>query len=175
MDEYNPNLPCNPGIFELFKERMEEHRNLVKSYPSGTKFECKGCGDCCRWAYSFFEIELSLFERLIKLGVPQPHGAWLLIDDEIRIGMPVFPEKSKGDLSQFSFTGLLPPSHLEWLRFTGRRHGYWRLVSLNRVVIYSPVDCIHLTEEILCDDYENRPQLCREYYCGKYPLEEEAE
>lgn len=165
-DEYNPALPANPGIFEIFKKNMEKHRDLVKSHPPGTKFECHRCGDCCTWAYVFFKIDTSLFAQMMKIGPPQPHGHWFIVGNGMKIVMPVF---SKGEIIPFSIEGDLPPSHMEWLRYTGRRHGYWRLTSMDRMVIYSPVDCIHLTKEKLCRDYKNRVKMCKDYFCGKHP------
>lgn len=30
-----------------------------------------------------------------------------------------------------------------------------------------PFRCPHLTKDNMCDDYENRPKVCREYKCWK--------
>jgi len=57
---------------------------------------------------------------------------------------------------------------------SGRTHGYWVLdVKSDKVLVYSPIPCMQLTkddDEYHCIIYKDRPQICRDYTCGRHPI-----
>lgn len=154
-------LPGNPRIYETVREFLMRQRRFVSrtKWAPGTKFECKGCGDCCTWNYLILKADEDLAKAL-RRQTKYPHGAWHLVEgkSQIRIQMP-----------GFVVMGNIPAKQEEFLRVTGSTWGYW-VLSGKSVVIYNPVPCIHLTEDKRCAIYEERPQVCRNYSCGRWPI-----
>lgn len=165
-------LPSNPRLMELFRTFCIRQKAFIQAtkWPPGTKFECIKCGDCCTWNFCNFVPSEAMVERLHFYGGKYPHGVWLLLGDRLKIIMPYQRKPEDLDeLGEFSFSGLMPPNHIIFLRETGRRHGYWVLNQNNRIIIYSPMPCIHLTNN-LCGIYEKRPHICTMYLCNRYPI-----
>lgn len=169
-EEYREDNPGNPRLMDTFRDYTERLKKFVTGtiWPPGTKFECRGCGDCCTWHYYKFPIDKALKDHLLSM-MPEPHGFWLLLDDHLRIELPVWNQAKNGEIPKFFVKGTIPENHLTFHKVTGRRHGYWVLYE-STIIVYSPVSCIHLNEEGLCDIYEERPRVCRQYLCGKYPV-----
>ncbi|MCK4266699.1 MAG: YkgJ family cysteine cluster protein [Thermoplasmata archaeon] len=127
-------------------------------WPPGTKFECRGCGDCCKWNF----IILSPGEELaamLRERAKYPHGSWIVEEERIRLQMP-----------GFFFKGTVPKNQLEFITRTGRSWGYWVLNARDKVALYNPTACIHLMEEDRCAIYEERPRACVAYFCGRHPV-----
>jgi len=164
-EEYDPDNAGNPRLMETFDQYVGRLRRFVKQteWPPGTKMDCIGCGDCCTWHFWKFKAPADLRDELHKHMV-EPHGNWAVVEGALKLTMPL------GEGRAFFFKGDLPPNHLEFHLVTGRHHGYWVLNKEGMVVNYSPVSCIHLDEDMMCDIYETRPRVCRMYYCGKYPI-----
>ncbi len=158
-------LPGNPRMTETVERFLGRQRKFISSlqFPPGTKFECIGCGDCCRWNYVMLNTDLELTEKL-RERAKYPHGPWTLISDvgeegRIRVEMP-----------GFMFIGNIPPDQTEFIIRTGRRWGYWTLNARDKVVLYNPTPCIHHGEDSKCRIYEDRPRVCRVYFCGRHPI-----
>ncbi len=155
-------LPGNPRMCETVKEFLIRQRRFVSrtKWPPGTRFECKGCGDCCTWNFIILNLDKDLAKELQK-RVKHPHGSWYLMEEkgQIRVQMP-----------NFSFIGNIPPEHMEFIVRTGRRWGYWVLNVREKVVLYNPTPCIHLTEDKRCAIYEERPHVCQIGSCRRWPI-----
>ena len=43
-------LPGNPRMCETISQFLRRQRKFISklNFPPGTKFECIGCGDCCK-------------------------------------------------------------------------------------------------------------------------------
>lgn len=154
-------LTGNPAICETVGEFLQRRRELVTEakWPEGTKFRCEKCGDCCNWNYLILNVDEEL-NALLRGMVKYPHGSWVMEDPgHIAVSMP-----------GFTFTGNIPPSQTDYIMRTGRNWGYWVLNTHDQIVLYNPTPCIHLTDDKLCGIYENRPLVCREYYCRRHPI-----
>jgi Fe-S-cluster containining protein len=165
-EEFDEENEGNPRLMDTFEEYIARLKKFVTTtqWPPGTKFDCVGCGDCCTWHFYKFKAPADLQDEL-KSHMPEPHGYWAVQEEGLRLTMPL---KEEG--KAFWFKGKLPPSHLELHKVTGRLHGYWVLNKKGMIVNYSPVSCIHLNEKNRCDIYDDRPRVCQQYYCGKYPI-----
>ena len=135
------------------------------------KYECRRCGDCCMWNYYVLDVttEPKLLDQLYMLA-KYPHGYWVLVQDKIILYMPFWSKKQNGSLD---FEGNLPDKHIEHLTKTGRMHGYWVLSGSDKILVYNPVPCVHLIKDgelYACAIYEDRPQVCKDYSCGRYPI-----
>ena len=148
---------------ETVRQFLSKQRELVgkTEWPPGTKFECRQCGECCKWNFTMLKIDEELNEKLRSL-VKYPHGSWDLMDEnKLRLAMP-----------GISFIGLIPPNHTEFLKITGRTWGYWVLNEKGKIILYCPTTCIHLKDDGLCAIYEKgRPQVCNPYFCKRYPIQ----
>ena len=153
-------LPGNPRMCETVEQFLGRQRKFTSSlkYHPGTKFEFIGCGDCCKWNYIMLETDEDLINKLEEMA-KYPHGGWAMIkENRIRVEMP-----------GFSFIGNIPPDQSEFIMRTGRRWGYWTVNARGKVVLYNPTPCIHL-EDNKCGIYEDRPRVCRVYFCGRHPI-----
>jgi len=153
-------LPGNPRVCEVAYEQWEFLQE--RPYPAGMSWECKRCGDCCRWNFMVLRpMELGAVRKMVaelRSRAEYPHGSWdLTEDDELRMKMP-----------GASFTGMRQPEQAEFLRLTGRAWGYWVLKG-GQVVLYNPTSCIHLSEDNLCEIYDDRPETCQAYSCRRFP------
>jgi len=110
----------------------------------------------------------------------QPHGLWMLKPYGSSIDIYLLNSTSLrneghpwyADLISaipIHFSADLPEDHLEYLRVTGRMHGYWVLDD-DMLVIYSPTVCRHLVDGVVCAIYERRPKVCQDYCCWRYPV-----
>lgn len=173
MSEFDEkNQPGNPYLLETVQDFLQRLKATTqkRKFPPGTKFECHRCGECCKWHY--FHLNISnqkLLDQMYMFGLPQPHGYWVLFDGKINCYMPVWSKEMEKKL--FHFDGFLPKLHTNFLNRTRRKHGYWVLNENDKVVIYCPVRCIHLTENNLCSIYPDRPEICRMYSCERYPVQ----
>ena len=163
-------LPFNPVLNETVVEFLSRQKAMKapEDYPEGTKFECRRCGDCCKWNYYKLDTGTKLVDQLYMVGPKRPHGYWVLMD-KLHCYMPIKPGTEKQ--TQFHFEANLPELHVEFCRRTGRTWGYWVLDAEDKVVIYCPIECQHLAENNECTIYPDRMQICREYMCGRYPVE----
>ena len=166
-EEFNlERLSGNPRMCEVVEDFLTRQRKFVAQikWPPGTKFECKGCGDCCKWYFLILITGEKLVEKL-RGRAKYPHGFWHLREEgRIEVRMP-----------NFYFIGLCPPAQAEFLTVTSRTWGYWVLNARGKVVLYNPVPCIHLAEENQCAIYEEeqggpRPRVCQMYYCRRWPI-----
>lgn len=155
---------------ETFREFVHRQRKFVTQikWPPGTRFECRRCGDCCTWNFWNFRVPLETLELIKRESKSSTHGNWILLKNRLRCALPIRVDEN--EYKEFIFSGLLPPDHLEFLEVTGRFHGYWVLNENDRIVVYSPVKCIHLTDEGLCGIYMDRPRVCQVYICRRYPV-----
>uniref|UniRef100_A0A6M3M1V3 Putative zinc-or iron-chelating protein n=1 Tax=viral metagenome TaxID=1070528 RepID=A0A6M3M1V3_9ZZZZ len=170
--------PFNPKIYETFREFLKRQKEKIPRYPVGTEFKCIQCGECCTWHYFEANIEPNIREKLLEYST-HPHGLWMLRPYGMSIDIyqldPGSMKKENrpwfGDLISaipIHFSAELPEDHLEYLRVTGRMHGYWVLDDL--LVIYSPTVCRHLVDGVVCAIYEKRPKVCQDYCCWRYPV-----
>ena len=169
MDEENQ--PFNAVLNETVAEFLEKQKaKLRKILPEDGKYECRRCGDCCKWNYYHLNIDnQNLIDKLYMEGTKMPHGYWVLIEGKMNFYMPTWKgKKNKSKLVHFD--GALPPKHTEFLKVTGRMHGYWVLNKNDKVVVYSPTPCEHLTKKNMCRIYAKRPEICKDYLCGRYPV-----
>lgn len=170
-DEIDGSLPFNPKLNETVVEFLSRQRIAGKRDPD-KEYECRRCADCCRWNYYKLDAGQKLVDQLYMLGPKRPHGYWVLLDN-LHCYMPVRPGEK--DATLFHFEGKIPDSQISFSRRTGRTWGYWVLDDDDKVVMYCPIECRHLTENNLCAIYNDRPQVCRDYLCGRYPVEEGME
>jgi len=172
MNREDLELPGSPLLLRTVKDFLMEQKKQLKETggPDG-EYKCLRCGDCCRWNFYSLDIKPKLLDQLYMLGAPYPHGYWVLIERKIHCYMPVWSKQDESNLLHFD--GFLPDKHIEFLIRTGRRHGYWVLDTENdKILVYNPVPCIHLVDEgeaTHCDIYEDRPQVCVDYTCERYP------
>lgn len=159
-------LPFNPKMNETVVEFLNR-QGIMSSPDPDLKYECRRCGDCCRWFYYKLIVPQDLADQLY-MRFEAPHGYWVLTD-KLQCYMPVRP--GEPDAQIFHFEGNLPEGHVDYCVTAGRRWGYWVLEEKDKVVVYSPVKCIHLVDENVCDIYEDRPDICRAYQCGRYPVD----
>lgn len=155
-------LPGNPRMNEAVETFLLRQRKFIGKldFPPGTKFECIGCGDCCKWNFFILNTDLDLIGKLREL-TKYPHGSWTLIEPKrIRVEMP----------PGFVFMGNIPQDQSEFIMRTGRRWGYWVLNERGKVVLYNPTPCIHLLEDNSCGIYDDRPRVCKAYFCGRHPI-----
>jgi len=154
-------LSGNPRISETVEEFLARKREFVSQivWPPGIEYECKKCGDCCTWNFNVVKIDEEKI-RILRERAKYPHGSWILNEDrQLTVKMP-----------GLSFTGSMPPVHIEYINRTGRHWGYWVLNARGNVVLYNPTPCIHLTEDKTCGIYENRPRACVAYSCRRHPI-----
>lgn len=154
--------PGNPRLCETVEQFLRRQKKAIgqTTWPPGTKFECKGCGDCCKWNFIVMDNDENLANEL-RARVNYPHGSWTLIEElRIRIEMP----------PGFSVIGRIPDTTSEFLMRTGRRWGYWVLNERGKVILYNPTPCIHLRDDGLCNIYDDRPAVCETYFCKRYPI-----
>lgn len=159
-------LPGNPRMCETVKEFLTRQRKFVSQihWPSGIEFECKKCADCCSWNFIVMNMDEELTSAL-RERAKYPHGSWVMEEDsKITIWMP-----------GYRFGGNIPADQTEYIMKTGRHWGYWVLNVHEKVVLYNPTPCIHLTEDKLCGIYEDRPHVCKIYFCRRYPILRTAE
>lgn len=166
-------LSGNPCLQETVRSFLERQKKMLSEDPKfkAEKYECRRCGDCCMWNYYVLDIttEPKLLDQLYMLA-KYPHGYWVLVQDKIILYMPFWSKKQNGSLD---FEGNLPDKHIEHLTKTGRMHGYWVLDKNDKILVYNPVPCVHLIKDgdlYACAIYEDRPQVCRSYICGRYPV-----
>lgn len=171
LDEVNQ--PANPKLNETVHQFLLRQKQLAdeRKYPTATIFRCIRCGDCCRYNYYHMNVsEKGLLDKLYMLN-KFPNGYWVLTDGGKLCGyMPLWDNPKSNMLS---FDGPLPEGHIDFLTRTGRRHGYWILAKeTEEMVIYTPVPCVHLIngDPASCGIYENRPEICKNYSCRRYPL-----
>lgn len=160
-EEFEEDHPGNPRLCETVTDFLRRQRKFIgkTKWPPGTKFECRGCGDCCKWYFIILETDEKLINAL-RERVTYPHGSWNLTEkDKLFIGMP-----------GFNFIGICPPKQIDFLRRTDRTWGYWVLNPRGKVVLYNPTPCTHLQEDGLCDTYDDRPRVCSVYFCRRYPI-----
>jgi Fe-S-cluster containining protein len=154
-------LPGNPRLCDTTQQFLSRQRRFIgrTTWPPGTEFECRGCGDCCKWNFIILETDEKLITAL-RARAKHPHGSWNLTEeDKLYVGMP-----------GFSFIGICPPKQAEFLRVSGRTWGYWVLNEREKVVVYNPTPCIHIQDDGLCAIYEDRPEVCESYFCRRYPI-----
>ena len=164
-------LPFNPKFNETVVEFLSRQK-IPENHPEGTRFECRNCGDCCKWNYYKLDIPQGLRDELYMSGPRRPHGYWVLME-KLHCYMPINPGSKKGSL--YHFEADIPEQHVEFCVRTGRTWGYWVLDDAGKVVVYCPMECQHLTKEKLCGIHRERPQVCREYMCSRYPVGGEQE
>lgn len=177
IDEKDLELPGHPCLQETVTEFLRRQKELLSKAPEfkAEAYECRRCGDCCEYNFYALKIQSKLLKQLYTLAV-YPHGYWVIIEDKIHCYMPVWSREAKSDLLHFD--GYLPKDHIEFLSRTGRRHGYWVLdTEKERIMIYNPVPCEQFIKNIenkaACSIYSDRPQICRDYTCGRYPIKED--
>ncbi len=154
-------MPGNPRLCETVKDfiRRQQEFGRLTQWPPGTEFECKGCGDCCEWHFILLNANKE-FVKVTRARVKDPHGFWRLVEKRrIKIQMP-----------DFLFVAIGPPNLIEFLTITGRTWGYWVLNQNEEIVLYNPIPCIHLTEDRRCAIYEERPKVCKPYFCRRHPI-----
>lgn len=173
-------LPGNPRMTETVEDFLTRQRKFITSlkFPPGTKFECIGCGDCCKWNYIMLNTDEALIGKLKGL-VKYPHGSWGMIKEgrvQVQMGYMKAIDVEEGDEgpdlvpASFSFIGNIPPNQSEFIMVTGRRWGYWTVNDRGKVVLYNPTPCIHHDDETQCGIYLERPRVCRTYFCGRHPI-----
>jgi len=166
-------LPFNPILCMTIAEFLDQQKVEACRDPDA-QYECRQCGDCCRWNYYNLNPPQTLIDQLYMVGPRHPHGYWVLIkersESKLHLYMPTWTPK-EGEAKLFHFDGSIPEKHLDFCWRTGRTHGYWVLNEKGKIVVYCPCECQHLTENNLCAIYEDRPLVCREYLCGRYPVE----
>ena len=174
LDEENQ--PSNPALNETIHQFLEAQRMYAEKqdYPPDTVFKCTRCGDCCRYNYYHLKVEDRRFLDRLHMLNKNPNGHWILTPEGNFAGyMPVFKKKQ---MEMISFEGPIPEKHVEFQMRTGRRHGYWVLTKgTDEIVVYYPVPCMHLIdhgpEELTeCTIYADRPEICRNYSCRRYPV-----
>lgn len=153
-------------------EFLRRQRKFVSKiqWPPGIEYECKRCGDCCTWFFIMMDIDEKLVSAL-RRQTKYPHGSWEMKEDgQITVQMP-----------GYRFRGSIPANQnqefrtSEFIMKTGRSWGYWVLNVHGTVVLYNPTPCIHFTEENLCGIHDDRPSVCKSYYCRRYPILHTAE
>jgi Fe-S-cluster containining protein len=159
-------LPFNPKLNETVVEFLQRQR-IMSDSDSDLKYECRRCGDCCKWFYYKLIVPPDLADQLY-MRAKSPHGYWVLTD-KLQCYMPVGPGEPGAQI--FHFEGNLPQGHVDYCVTAGRRWGYWVLDEKDKAIIYSPVECIHLENGNFCNIYKHRPDICRAYQCGRYPVE----
>jgi len=180
MEEYDPKqLPGNPKLLRDVSEFLEERKREVRVYPE-KEYECHRCADCCRWNYFLLNVKPEFMDLLYSTPPKYYYGYWILtfaretpdLGTKLHLFMPI-PGATEEERRMFRFTGDLPRPHLDFLDKTGRRHGSWEMRQDGKIAVYSPAPCEHLNDEGLCDIYESRPIICRDYFCGRYLKGEE--
>ena len=156
-------LPGNPRMLEVVTDFLMRQRKLVSQteWPPGTEFECKRCGSCCTWFFMFLVVDEELNVELRK-RVKYPHGSWIMEGGQISRQMP-----------GYAFTGNIPVDQAEYMTKAGRHWGYWVLNAAGKVAVYNPTPCIHLVDG-KCAIYEDRPSICKKYFCRRYPISEKS-
>ncbi len=158
-------LPFNPILNETVVEFLSRQR-IADEVDPDKEYECRRCGDCCKWNYYKLDTGQKLVDQLYMIGPKRPHGYWVLMD-ALHCYMPVKPGTEESTM--FHFEGRIPDTHVDFCRRTERMWGYWVLDDDDKVVIYCPISCQHLSEDNLCTIYLERPEVCRKYLCGRYP------
>ncbi len=166
-------VPFNPLLNETVVEFLSRQAVKGERDPD-ILYECRRCADCCRWNYYKLDTPQSLIDQLYMIGPKYPHGYWTLIEDTLHLYMPTWTPK-EGEAKLFHFDGKIPQKHVEFCWRSGRTHGYWVLNDEQKIVVYCPVTCQNLTENNMCSIYRERPQVCRDYLCGRYPVEEKKD
>lgn len=160
-------LPFNPKINETVVEFLSRQRVMPGPDPDGDiKYECRRCGDCCQWFFYKLNVPQDLADQL-NMRFKDPHGYWVL-SDKLQCYMPVGPGEPGAEI--FHFSGNLPEGHYDYCVVSGRRWGYWVLEEADKVVVYSPAKCTRLVGDNFCEIYKERPDICRAYQCGRYPV-----
>lgn len=163
-------LPFNPILNETVVEFLSRQRIACEPDPDKV-YGCVKCGDCCRWNYYKLDAGTKLVDQLYMHGPKRPHGYWVLMENSLHCYMPVKPGTKEATM--FHYEGNIPQVHVDFCKRTGRTWGYWVLDDEDKAVIYCPMECQQLTENNLCAIYEDRPQVCRDYLCGRHPVETE--
>ena len=170
--------PYNPRINESIHDFLEAQGKEAKRRKEipGAKFSCHRCGDCCRYYYFHLDPPRDLIQIIVGDGEATPHGAWVMVkepgdkEEKIRLTMPVWNKKPvDGKIPMLDFKGNLEKDVIEFLKATRRRHGYWVLNKNDDIVVYSPSYCGQLVGKNRCKIYNNRPKVCRNYFCGRHP------
>ena len=170
IDLNEKEIPFNPRLNETVVGFLSRQRIAGDRDPD-IEYECRRCGDCCKWNYYKLDTPQNLIDQLYMIGPKYPNGYWVLLEGKLHCYMPTWAPK-EGEAKLFHFDGKIPESHVDFCWRSGRTHGYWVLDSEGKIVIYCPTACQHLTEDDLCGIYKDRPLICREYLCGRYPKEE---
>jgi len=161
----------NPFLLMTVKEFLDAQEKAIKeqnkALPPTTEFECKKCGDCCRWnAFDINFEEPILIDEIYRYGGKYPHGYWVAMDNRIYCYLPFWDGRK---MRMWHFHGPLLRKQVDFLVTTGRRHGYW--IMRGRIAtIYSPTPCQHLQQDNLCAIYKERPKVCRDYMCRRHPV-----
>lgn len=172
IDLNEEELPFNPILNMTVAEFLDEQK-VASGRDPDAKYECRRCGDCCKWNYFNLIPPQTLIDQIYMVGPKYPHGYWVLIRgvdrDSLHLYMPTWTPR-EGEAKLFHFEGNIPLKHIDFFWRTGRTHGYWVLNKKEKIVVYCPCICQHLTEDGLCSIYEDRPLVCQEYLCGRYPM-----
>lgn len=157
----------NPFLQETVRQFLEKQKELLEEIPEAEEYECRMCGDCCRWNFYLLPIEDTRFlDHLVGLE-RYPHGYWVINDGRIHCHIPIVRTEEI-----FHFDAPLPEGHVEFLKKTGRLHGYWVFdAPRSRIIAYNPTPCIQLKGDNSCRIYKTRPEICRGYICKRYPIE----
>lgn len=70
--------------------------------------------------------------------------------------------------TEYTIYGYTDEDFIEFLK------AHYGVEVIEAVQLKIPHRCIHLTDEGLCDIYENRPKMCREYQCKKMKSNEKG-
>ena len=165
--------PFNPRIMETFLEFARRQKEANKADHGGAKVECRRCGDCCTW--NFYKVQVS--DKLIKelkSRDSDPHGYWILGDHILNFYLIFWDGEADEPCRTMRFTGPIGEDYYQFHKVSNRRQGYWVIAPDNWILLYSPNKCVNLLYDkdglAMCKVYENRPKICRGYFCGRYPV-----
>lgn len=121
-------------LLEILEKRLKHVVSQIDEQISleRTKYQCAGCGGCCRFAVSEFSPEV--------LVLKAQNG-----DNYAKQFTSVFvPYKSIEEVKK------IYPEYVEFLENTAKGNYYF-------------YHCPKVTVDNRCSDYENRPQICRDF------------
>lgn len=168
-EEFDLEHQGNPKMLETVTDFLMRQRKLVSQtdWPPGTRFECKKCADCCTWFFMLLVVDEELNVELRK-RVKYPHGSWIMEEGENTSSTSPSHQISL-QMPGYRFTGNIPVVQAEYMTKAGRHWGYWVLNATGKVALYNPTPCIRLVEG-MCEIYEDRPQVCKEYFCRRHAV-----